>query len=156
MRRSARREDLDAAHCPVEEREEYEPHIEAGHPIWAGVDYGRIVAAAEREAELILWEGGNNDFPFVRPDLHIVLVDALRPDQIATHHPGEAVLRTADVVVIAKSEMAPPEDLERIANAVHGVLPGVPWPAAPRPMKAGTTRPAARFARHRLPGAEAG
>ncbi len=83
--------DLDAANCTAEEREEYEPHIALGNVVFAGIDYAMILRAAEGEADVIVWDGGNNDFPFVRPDLHITLADALRPRQIATHHPGEAV-----------------------------------------------------------------
>ena len=108
--------DLDAAQCTAEEREEYEPHIAAGDIVLAGVDYGEILRAAEREADIIVWEGGNNDFPFVKPDLHIVVADALRPRQIATHHPGEAVARMADVLVINKVDTAAAADVE-IAEA---------------------------------------
>jgi predicted GTPase len=79
VQRFASRADLDAAECTIEEREEYEPHLAVGNVVYAGVDYARVVARAEAEADLILWDGGNNDFPFVRPDLHIVLVDPLRP-----------------------------------------------------------------------------
>src|SRR5690606_31970211 len=78
VQRFASRADLEAADCTIEEREEYEPHIAAGGVVWAGVDYARILTEAEREADLILWDGGNNDFPFLRPDLHLVLVDPLR------------------------------------------------------------------------------
>jgi predicted GTPase len=92
VQRFASRADLDAAQCSAEEREEYEPHIEMGNLVFAGVDYADIVQRAEAEADLIVWDGGNNDFPFVRPSLHIVLVDALRPGQTTSHHPGEAVL----------------------------------------------------------------
>ncbi len=117
VQRFATRADLDAASCTAEEREEYEPHIAAGNLVFAGVDYAAILAAAEREADVIVWDGGNNDFPFVRPDLHVVVVDALRPDQVATHHPGETVARMADVVVINKVDAASPEAVERaIAN----------------------------------------
>ncbi|MBE9554750.1 MAG: GTPase, partial [Proteobacteria bacterium] len=91
VQRFASLEDLDAADCTIEEREEYEPHIAEGNIVFAGVDYADIVAVAAREADIILWDGGNNDFPMVRPDLHIVLADALRPGQAASHHPGEAV-----------------------------------------------------------------
>ena len=108
--------DLDAAQCTAEEREEYEPHIAAGDIVLAGVDYAEILRAAEREADIIVWEGGNNDFPFVKPDLHIVVADALRPRQIATHHPGEAVARMADVLVINKVDTAAAADVE-IAEA---------------------------------------
>ena len=109
--------DLAAADCTVEEREEYEPHVAAGTVVFAGVDYAAIVAAAAAEADVIVWDGGNNDFPFVRPDLHVVVADALRPDQADTHHPGEACLRMADVVLVNKADAAPPADVLRaIAN----------------------------------------
>jgi predicted GTPase len=108
VQRFARREDLDAAGCTAEEREEYEPHLAAGHVVFAGVDYAAIVERAEREADLIVWDGGNNDFPLLRPDLHVVLADALRPGQADGYHPGEAVLRMADVVVVNKVDAAPP------------------------------------------------
>ena len=123
VQRFAARADLDAAECTVEEREEYEPHLACGNVVFAGVDTARIVAAAESEADLILWDGGNNDFPFVRPDLHIVLVDPLRPGHETSHHPGEAVLRMADVVVVAKSDAAQPVDVRRVREAAHAVNP---------------------------------
>jgi predicted GTPase len=115
MQRFASITDLDAAQCTAEEREEYEPHIALGNIVFAGVDYAEIVRAAEREADIIVWDGGNNDFPFVRPDLHIALADALRPRQISTHHPGETVARMADVLVINKVDAARAEDV-RIAE----------------------------------------
>ena len=87
--------DMDMHHCTIEEREEYEPHIAAGNVVYAGVDYARIVAAAQQEADVIVWDGGNNDFPFLRPGLHVVLVDPLRAGDETLHHPGEAVLRMA-------------------------------------------------------------
>jgi predicted GTPase len=123
VQRFATRADLDAAACTVEEREEYEPHLACGNVVFAGVDYQRIVAAAEAEADLILWDGGNNDFPFVRPDLHIVLVDPLRPGHETSHHPGEAVLRMADVVIVAKSDAAKAEDVRRVAEAAQAINP---------------------------------
>jgi predicted GTPase len=123
VQRFATRADLDAAGCTVEEREEYEPHLACGNVVFAGVDYARIVAAAEAEADLILWDGGNNDFPFLRPDLHIVLVDPLRPGHETTHHPGEAVLRMADVVVVAKSDAAAPADVQRVEEAARAIAP---------------------------------
>ncbi len=115
--------DLDAAHCTAEEREEYEPHIAAGNLVFAGVDYGAILAAASAEADLILWDGGNNDFPFVRPDLHIVVIDALRPDQIATHHPGETVARMADLAIVNKVDAAPEADVARAIENFRAVNP---------------------------------
>ncbi len=113
--------DLDAAGCTIEEREEYEPHLALGTIVYAGVDYAAIVDAAAKDADVIVWDGGNNDFPFVRPDLHIVVADALRPDDARGYYPGEAVLRTADVVVVNKANSARPEDLERAIAAVRGV-----------------------------------
>ena len=99
--------DLDAAQCTAEEREEYEPHIAVGNVVFAGVDYAEVLRMAETESEIIVWDGGNNDFPFVKPDLHVTIADALRPHQIATHHPGETVVRMADVLVINKTDSAP-------------------------------------------------
>jgi predicted GTPase len=122
VQRFASRADLDAANCTIEEREEYEPHIEAGGIVFAGVDYRAIAAAAEREADIVLWDGGNNDFPFLKPDLHIVVADALRPDQLATHHPGEAALRMADIVVINKTDAAPPAAVECMIVAIRGLV----------------------------------
>lgn len=123
VQRFAARADLDAAACTVEEREEYEPHLAGGSIVFAGVDYVRIVAAAEAEADLILWDGGNNDFPFLRPDLHIVLVDPLRPGHETGYHPGEAVLRMADVIVVAKSDAAPAADVRRVMESAQAVNP---------------------------------
>jgi predicted GTPase len=126
VQRFASPADLEAAECTIEEREEYEPHIALGNVVFAGIDYLRVVGAAERRSDLILWDGGNNDFPFVRPDLHIVLVDALRPHQTDTHHPGETVLRMADVVVVAKVDAAPPENVDLLEKAVREASPRVP------------------------------
>ncbi len=115
--------DLDATDCTVEEREEYEPHLAAGNVVYAGVDYQLIVSKAQQEADLILWDGGNNDFPFLRPDLHIVLVDPLRPGHETTHHPGEVVLRMADIVVVAKVDAAADADVQRVIETVRQVNP---------------------------------
>jgi predicted GTPase len=115
--------DLDAADCTVEEREEYEPHLVLGNTVYAGVDYAQIVRRAQAEADLILWDGGNNDFPFVRPDLHIVLVDPLRPGDETSHHPGETVLRMADIVLVAKSNSAAAADLATLRENVRRVRP---------------------------------
>jgi len=106
VQRLASLADLDAACCSAEEREEYEPHIALGNLVFAGVDYADILEAAEREADVVVWDGGNNDFPFVQPDLHVVVVDALRSGQVATHHPGETVARMADIAVINKVDVA--------------------------------------------------
>lgn len=118
VQRFANRSDLDAAHCTIEEREEYEPHLAIGNVVYAGVDYAEIVALAESEADVILWDGGNNDFPFIRPDLHIVLVDPLRPGSETTHHPGEAVLRMADIVIVAKVNSACDADVQRVTDSI--------------------------------------
>jgi predicted GTPase len=123
VQRFATKADLDAAECTVEEREEYEPHLDAGNIVYAGVDYARIVSLAQAESDLILWDGGNNDFPFIRPDLHIVLVDPLRPGHETTHHPGEVVLRMADIVVVAKVDAAAAADVQRVVDAVRTINP---------------------------------
>jgi predicted GTPase len=115
--------DLDAAGCTIEEREEYEPHLAAGNVVFAGVDYGEITARAAAEADLIVWDGGNNDFPFLRPDFHIVVADALRPEDARGYHPGEAVLRTADVVVVNKVDAASADQVARAIEVVREVNP---------------------------------
>ncbi len=124
VQRFAERADLDAADCTIEEREEYEPHLAAGTIVYAGVDYARIVARAEAEADVILWDGGNNDFSFIRPDLHIVLVDPLRPGNETSHFPGEAVLRLADVVLLAKVNSAADSDIQLVSDNVRRINPG--------------------------------
>jgi len=123
VQRFASLADLAAAECTIEEREEYEPHIAAGNVVYAGVDYRAIVQAAEREADILVWDGGNNDFPFLRPDLHIVIADALRPGQATTHHPGEAVLRMADVIVVNKVNSASSGQVERVVGECRAVNP---------------------------------
>ena len=123
VQRFASMADLEAARCTIEEREEFEPHLAAGDLVYAGVDYARVIAQAAAESDLLLWDGGNNDFPFVRPDLHIVLVDALRPGHETAYHPGEAVLRMADVVLVARSDAAPPADVQRVAEAARAANP---------------------------------
>jgi predicted GTPase len=123
VQRFASLADLDAAHCTIEEREEYEPHIRAGNAVFAGVDYARILAIAEAEADIIVWDGGNNDFPFIRPDLQVVLVDPLRPGHETTHHPGEAVLRMADIVVVAKTNSASEADIHAVTETARRLAP---------------------------------
>lgn len=124
VQRFAVPQDLDSADCTIEEREEYQPYVDAGHVIFAGVDYARILAAAEAEADVILWDGGNNDFPFLRPDLHIVLADALRPGHETGYHPGETLLGMADHVLIMKVEDAAAEDVDAIEAAARAANPG--------------------------------
>jgi len=126
VQRFATRDDLDAAGCTIEEREEYEPHLAAGTVVFAGIDYAEIVARAGAESEVLVWDGGNNDFPFVRPDLHVVVADALRPDDAAGYHPGEAVLRMADVVVISKVNTASGAQVDQAVAAVARVNPRAP------------------------------
>ncbi len=123
VQRFARQEDLKAADCTIEEREEYEPHLALGNVVYAGVDYAAILMQAEAEADIILWDGGNNDFPFFVPDLHVVLVDPLRPGHETTHHPGEAVLRMADVVLVAKANSASDADVQQVSETAHRINP---------------------------------
>jgi predicted GTPase len=123
VQRFASLADLDGAQCTIEEREEYEPHIRAGNTVFAGVDYARVLSLAEAEADIIVWDGGNNDFPFLRPDLQIVLVDPLRPGHETSHHPGEAVLRTADIVVVAKTNSASEAAIERVSDTARTLAP---------------------------------
>lgn len=126
LQRFASRSDMEAAGCTLEEREEYEPYIENGAVVFAGVDYEAILRAAEAEARIIVWDGGNNDFPLVQPDLHIVLADALRPGHETAYHPGEACLRMADIVVLAKANAATEKDVSRLAEAITTLRPEVP------------------------------
>ena len=118
VQRYADYRDLDKHECTIEEREEYEPHIDLGAVIYAGVDYERILREAEKEADIIIWDGGNNDLPFYKPDLHIVVDDPHRPGHDMTYHPGEANLRSADVVVINKIDTA---DLGNIATVRRNI-----------------------------------
>ena len=115
--------DLDRYECTIEEREEYEPHIDKGTVVYAGVDYERILRQAEREGEVILWDGGNNDTPFFRPDLHIVVADPHRPGHELSYYPGEANLRMADVVIINKIDTAKLEDIDTVKENIRAVNP---------------------------------
>jgi predicted GTPase len=124
VQRFAAMEDLDRHRCTIEEREEYEPHIVAGGVIYAGVDYGAILARAQEEADVILWDGGNNDLPFFRSDLEIVVADPLRPGHERTYHPGEANLRRAHVVVINKIDSAGPEGIDAVRRSIRELNPG--------------------------------
>jgi predicted GTPase len=118
VQRYAELADLDKHDCTIEEREEYEPHIENGVVVYAGVDYEKILRQAEKEADVIIWDGGNNDLPFYQSDMHIVLVDPHRPGHELTYHPGEANLRMADVVVLNKLNSARPQDIEVVEKNV--------------------------------------
>jgi predicted GTPase len=114
VQRFATYEDLDRHRTTIEEREEYEPHIDNGFVVYAGVDYQAILAEAEREAEVLLWDGGNNDTPFLRPDLHVVLVDPHRPGHEVSYYPGYANLLLADLVIVAKVDSADADAVERV------------------------------------------
>lgn len=115
--------DLDRYSTTIEEREEYEQHLRQGTVVYAGVDYQRILRAAETEAEMIIWDGGNNDMPFIRPDLHIVVADALRPGHEISYYPGEVNLRLADVIIINKVDSAERASVEIIRRNIDEANP---------------------------------
>ena len=123
MQRFDSYDDLAAADCTIEEREEYEPHLAQGSIVYAGVDYEEILRNAEKEADVILWDGGNNDFSFYRPDLNITVADPLRVGHEMLYHPGETNLRMADVVVINKVDSADPEDVKKLRATIESVNP---------------------------------
>jgi predicted GTPase len=124
VQRFERYEDLDAADCTIEEREEYEPHIAEGNLVFAGIDYAAILERAEEEADVIVWDGGNNDTPFIRPDVHVVVVDPHRAGHELRYHPGETNLRMADVCVVNKIDSAPPEGVEAVLDSIREHNPG--------------------------------
>ena len=115
--------DLDRHETTIEEREEYEPHLDAGRLVFAGVDYEGILRAAEAECDVVIWDGGNNDLPFYRPDLAIVVADPLRPGHELRYHPGEANLRSADVIVINKVDSATPEAVAAVRADIEAANP---------------------------------
>src|SRR6476660_3028205 len=119
VQRFAVMEDLDRHQCTIEEREEYEPHIRQGTIVYAGVDYERILRQAEREADVILWDGGNNDTPFYKSDLEIVVVDPHRAGHELAYYPGEVNLRRADVLVINKVDTAQQHDIETVRQNIR-------------------------------------
>lgn len=123
VQRFATLEDMDRHKCTIEEREEYEPHVVAGNVIYAGVDYADILAQAEQEADVILWDGGNNDISFFRPDLLITVVDPLRPGHEISYYPGETNARMADVIVINKEEVARLEDIDLVRANIQKINP---------------------------------
>lgn len=125
VQRFADYSDLDKHHCTIEEREEYEPHIDHGIVVYAGVDYGAILKEAEKEADIILWDGGNNDISFYKSDLHIVIVDPHRPGHELQYYPGETNLRMADAVIINKIETADPDCVAYVRRNVMRERPGV-------------------------------
>jgi predicted GTPase len=119
-------EDCDRQHCTIEEREEYEQHIKEGVTVYAGVDYAQILAAAEKEADIILWDGGNNDWPFVRADLEVVLLDPHRAGHELLYHPGETNLRRAGVLVVNKIDSAPVSGVEQVMRNIAEVNSAAP------------------------------
>lgn len=123
VQRFATYEDLDHHRCTIEEREEYEPHIDRGVVVYAGVDYEPILRQAEEEADVVVWDGGNNDIPFYQPDLHIVVADPHRPGHELRYHPGESNLRMADVVVINKVVTADPAGIAQVRENIFTVNP---------------------------------
>jgi len=127
--------DLDAATCTVEEREEYEPHLASGSVVFSGVDYAAILRVAEAEADVVVWDGGNNDFPFLRSDLLIAVADALRPNQVDTHHPGETVARMADVLVINKVDAAAADAVQIVISGLRAVNATAPIVQAASPVR---------------------
>ncbi len=115
--------DLDSNDVTIEEREEYEPHLNAGTVVYAGVDYGEILERAQKECDVLLWDGGNNDLPFYRPTLHIVVADPLRAGHETSYHPGEANLRMADVIVINKMDSAEPDQVAELEATIARLNP---------------------------------
>lgn len=123
VQRFADYNDLDQQDCTIEEREEYEPHLDNGMIVYAGVDYELILREAEKEVDIVLWDGGNNDFPFYTPDLMIVVADPHRPGHELRYYPGETNVRLADVFVINKVDTANPEDVITVRNNLHSLNP---------------------------------
>ena len=123
VQRFATFDDLDRYHCTIEEREEYEPHLRNGMVVYAGVDYERILRQAEAEADVILWDGGNNDLPFFRPDVHIVVADPHRPGHEMTYYPGQANARLAHAFVINKVDTASPEGVLTVRRNLRTLNP---------------------------------
>jgi predicted GTPase len=116
-------DDLDEYECTIEEREEYEPHLDRGVTVFAGVDYEKILRLAEKEADIVLWDGGNNDLPFFKSDLHIVIADPHRPGHESSYHPGEANVRLADVVVLNKVDTANHANVLSVRHAIQAMNP---------------------------------
>ncbi|MFA5868112.1 MAG: cyclic 2,3-diphosphoglycerate synthase [Candidatus Bathyarchaeia archaeon] len=123
VQRFATLQDLDKHDCTIEEREDYEPHLERGAIVYAGVDYLDIIKKAEKEADVVVWDGGNNDYPFYWPRVHVCIVDPHRAGNELTYYPGEVNVRMADVVVISKVNTAPPGSVEQVRRNVQSVNP---------------------------------
>lgn len=118
-------EDLDKYECSIEEREEYEPHIERGFIVYAGIDYERILREAETEADVIVWDGGNNDIPFIRPSVHFIVLDPLRPGHELTHYPSEINVRMANAAIINKIDTAERKNVELVESNAKLLNPSV-------------------------------
>ena len=127
--------DLNSYHCTIEEREEYEPHIDMGNIVYAGVDYGEILKQAEKEADFIVWDGGNNDIPFYWPDLHIVVTDPHRVGHEKTYYPGAVNLRMADIAVINKIDTANSENISQLRKNIFELSPKAILVEAASPIK---------------------
>lgn len=123
VQRFASYEDFATHRCTIEEREEYEPLVDRGLVVYAGVDYGRVLEQAEKEAEIVVWDGGNNDTPFYRPDVHIVIFDPHRPGHELSYYPGEVNMRMAHIAVVNKVDSAPAEAVERVRSAIRLYAP---------------------------------
>jgi predicted GTPase len=123
VQRYAELADLERYETTIEEREEYEPHITSGTIIYAGVDYGDILAQAQQECDVLLWDGGNNDLPFYTPTVHVVVADPLRAGHEMSYHPGEANLRMADVIVINKMDSASIDQVNALLDTIHHANP---------------------------------
>jgi predicted GTPase len=123
VQRFEKYEDLERQQCTIEEREEYEPHLEIGNIVYAGIDYCSILKQAEKEADIILWDGGNNDTPFYEPELLIVVVDPHRPGHELSYYPGEINFRNADVIVINKMDTASKEGIEKVRKNIRTINP---------------------------------
>jgi len=124
VQRYEKYEDFEKHHCTIEEREEYEPVVAMGSVVFAGVDYGKVLEAAEQEADIIVWDGGNNDTPFYKPDLNIVVFDPHRAGHELTYHPGETNMRMCDVAIINKVDSASPEDVATVKHNIERNNPG--------------------------------
>jgi predicted GTPase len=123
VQRFERYEDLEAADATIEEREEYEPHIAEGNLVFAGIDYAAILDRAEKEADVILWDGGNNDTPFIKPSVHVVVVDPHRPGHELRYHPGETNLRMAHVCVVNKVDSADQAGIDAVLDSIRTYNP---------------------------------
>lgn len=127
-------EDMDKHECTIEEREEYEPHLDRGNIVYAGVDYEKILRRAEEEADIIVWDGGNNDFSFYESDFNIVLTDPLRAGHERTYYPGNISIKMANAVLINKVETATPKQVNQVRASVRELQPGVPIVEAASPL----------------------